>query len=158
MGWGCPCWASAQLPGVLFVAESRGAASAAQHRQGTAQGLWGCGVGESLSGGLWHSADGVKEPGAPVHLGRAYLHLTMVTNPVQSPGVNAWSWAASRDAAVMGSGLGGALQGWEGAGLRGLRLAVSPQCPMSLPGVGDACVQTFTLAPRSLGALLCTRR
>lgn len=93
-----------------------------------------------------------------MHLGRAYLHLTMVTNPVQSPGVNAWSWAASRDAAVMGSGLGGALQGWEGAGLRGLRLAVSPQCPMSLPGVGDACVQTFTLAPCSLGALLCTRR
>lgn len=61
-----------------------------------------------------------------MHLGRACLHLTTVTNSVWSPGVNVQSWAAGRDAAVMGSGLGGALQGWEAGGLCGSRLAVSP--------------------------------
>jgi len=48
-----------------------------------------------------------------VHSGRAHLHLFTAANPVQLPGANARSWAAGRDAAVVGSGLGAALQGWE---------------------------------------------
>lgn len=91
-----------------------------------------------------------------MHSGRAHLRLTMVTNPVWSPGINTWSWAAGGDAAVTGSGLGGTLQGWEAGGVCGFRLAVSPQCLMSHPGVGGVYAQTFALAPCGLGASLCT--
>lgn len=155
MGWGCPCWASARIPGALFIAESGGAASTARRGRGTAQGTWGRGAGECFSGGLWHLAGGGKEPGTPAHSGRAYLHLAMVTNPVRSPGVNTQSWAVGRDAAVMGSGLGGALQGWEAGGLHGSWLAVSTQCPVSCPGVGGDCAQTFALVLHDPGASLC---
>lgn len=91
-----------------------------------------------------------------MHSGRACLILSMVANPVRAPGVTARSWAAGRDAAVMGSGLGSALQHWEAGGPHGSRLAVSPQCPVSCPGVGGVCAQTFALAPRGLGASLST--